>query len=387
MLKKLFRHYDYSLLVVMLFLIFFGLLMVYSAGSVWATLIFKNGSPSYFFVRQLIWLIPAFIAGLIGLTVPYYKYRKSVKLLLFLSFILLLFLQFAGLTVNNAQSWLRAGSVSLQPSEIAKVTLIFYLAFVFSNKQKSISNFMTSVVPPLIVVIVFCGMIASQPDLGTATIIFAISVVMFLCSGLRFSHLAMLFSAGALAIYFFVPKLISGYQTGRFTAAYDPFSVANTTGRQLINSYIAIASGGLTGKGLGKSIEKTGFLPEPQTDFIISIVGEELGILGILFIVLCIAYLVFRGFVTAIRCKDVFGSLLAIGISSMLAIQTFVNLGAATGLLPVTGVTLPFISYGGSSLVVMVFSMCVLTNISAYVNMGRESSKTEGKRENVEAYY
>jgi cell division protein FtsW len=387
MIKKLFRHYDYSILVVMLLLIALGLLMVYSAGSVWATLIFKNGSSSYFFVRQLIWLIPAMIAGIVGLIVPYYKYRKFVKFLLFMSFLLLVFLQFAGMTVNNAQSWLRVGSVNLQPSEVAKVTLIFYLAHVLSNKQKSISNFMTSVVPPLIVVLVFCGVIASQPDLGMATIIFAISVVMFLCSGLRFRHLVLLFSSGAVLLYFFIPKLVAGYQVGRFTAAYDPFSVANTTGRQLINSYIAIASGGLMGKGLGRSVEKTGFLPEPQTDFIISIVGEELGLLGILFIVLCIAYLVFRGFVTAIRCKDVFGSLMAIGISSMLAIQTFVNLGAATGLLPVTGVTLPFISYGGTSLVVMVFSICVLINISAFVNMGRSSSRAEGERENVKAYY
>lgn len=387
MIKKLFRHYDYSLLVVMVLLISLGLLMVYSAGSIWATLIFKNGSPDYFFIRQLIWLVPATLAGFVGLIVPYYKYRKFVKILLLMSFLLLLFLQFAGLTVNNAQSWLRAGSVNLQPSEIAKISLIFYLAYVFSNKQKSINHFMTSVVPPLTVVLLFCGMIASQPDLGTATIIFAISVVMFLCSGLRFRHLALLFGSGGVLLYFMLPKLVTGYQAGRFTAAYAPFSVANTTGRQLINSYIAIASGGLMGKGLGRSIEKTGFLPEPQTDFIISIVGEELGLLGILFIVLCIAYLVFRGFVTAIRCQDVFGSLLAIGISSMLAIQTFVNLGAATGLLPVTGVTLPFISYGGSSLVVMVFSICVLMNISAYVNMGRMSSKTEGERENVKAYY
>ncbi|TGB00178.1 FtsW/RodA/SpoVE family cell cycle protein [Sporolactobacillus shoreae] len=387
MLKKLFFHYDYSLLVVMTILISFGLIMIYSAGSVWATLIYKNASPDYFFVRQLIWFAAAAVFGLIGLLVPYQAYRFAVKPMLVCSLGLLVVLFVAGSTSNNAQSWLDIGFFNIQPSEIVKITIIFYLASVFSNKQKSISNFMTSVAPPLTVVLVFFIIIAKQPDLGTAMIIVTIAAVMILCSGLRIKHVMLLIGGTGIFVYLFFTKFLSGVQSGRFTAAYDPFAVANTTGRQLINSYIAIASGGLFGKGLGRSIEKTGFLPEPQTDFIIAIIGEELGLIGILFVVLCIAYLVFRGFVIAIRCKDVFGSLLAIGISSMVAIQTMVNLGAATGLLPVTGVTLPFVSYGGSSLIVMVFSICVLMNISAFVNMRRPDSKMEGERENVEAYY
>ncbi|MCI1857558.1 MAG: FtsW/RodA/SpoVE family cell cycle protein [Sporolactobacillus sp.] len=371
MIKKLLKHYDYSILVVMLLLTGFGLVMVYSAGSVWSTLIFHAGSPDYFFIHQLIWLSLAVPAGVAGLVIPYPAYRYVVKILIGGSLLLLLALYFAGQTFNNAQSWLSLGLFNLQPSEIVKVTLIIYLASVFSNKQNDIENFRTSVAPPLIIVLLFFFIIAVQPDFGTAAIIITIAAVMFLCSGLKFSHLTLLAGAAGAAVLLFFSKFLSQNQLGRFAAAYDPFSVADSTGRQLINSYIAIASGGLTGKGLGKSIEKTGFLPEPHTDFIISIIGEELGLLGILFVILCIAYLVFRGFVTAIRCKDVFGSLLAVGVSSMLAIQTFVNLGAATGLLPVTGVTLPFVSYGGSSLIVMVFSVCVLTNISAFVNMHR----------------
>lgn len=371
MIKKLLKHYDYSILVVMLLLTGFGLVMVYSAGSVWSTLIFHAGSPDYFFIHQLIWLSLAVPAGVAGLVIPYPAYRYVVKILIGGSLLLLLALYFAGQTFNNAQSWLSLGLFNLQPSEIVKVTLIIYLASVFSNKQNDIENFRTSVAPPLIIVLLFFFIIAVQPDFGTAAIIITIAAVMFLCSGLKFSHLTLLAGAAGAAVLLFFSKFLSQNQLGRFAAAYDPFSVADSTGRQLINSYIAIASGGLTGKGLGKSIEKTGFLPEPHTDFIISIIGEELGLLGILFVILCIAYLVFRGFVTAIRCKDVFGSLLAVGVSSMLAIQTFVNLGAATGLLPVTGVTLPFVSYGGSSLIVMAFSVCVLTNISAFVNMHR----------------
>ncbi|WP_100487572.1 FtsW/RodA/SpoVE family cell cycle protein [Sporolactobacillus pectinivorans] len=386
MIKKLFLHYDYSFLVVMMLLISFGMIMIYSAGSVWATLIYKNASPDYFFVRQMIWFVGAAFFGLIGLLVPYQAYRSAVKPLLICSLGLLILLYFAGSTSNNAQSWLNIGFFNLQPSEFVKITIIFYLASVFSNKQKTISKFSTSVAPPLIVVSVFFVIIAKEPDLGTAMIIIAISFAMILCAGLKMKHLIWLMGGSGILVYLYFTKLLSANEAGRFTAAYDPFAVANSTGRQLINSYIAIASGGLLGKGLGRSIEKTGFLPEPQTDFIIAIIGEELGLIGVLFVVLCIAYLVFRGFVTAIRCKDVFGSLLAIGISSMVAVQTLVNLGVATGLLPLTGVPLPFISYGGSSLVVMVFSICVLMNISAFVNMKRTSSTTEGKRENVEAY-
>lgn len=386
MLKKLLHYYDYSLLVVMLLLIGFGLIMVYSAGSVWAGLFFATPQPpAYFFVHQLMWFFLAIPVGIFALIFPYQAYRKLVKPFIILSLGLLFLLFALGNTVNNAQSWFHIGSFNIQPAELVKISVILYLASVFSNKQNSISDFKTSVLPPLIVVMVFFCLIAVQPDFGTAMILMLISTVMVLCAGLRTRHLVFLGGFALIFVLFFYNKFLSSNQLGRFTAAYDPFSVANTTGRQLINSYIAIASGGLTGRGLGHSIEKTGFLPEPQTDFIISVIGEELGLLGVLFVIICLAFLVFRGFVTAIRCKDVFGSLLAIGISSMLAIQTFVNLGAATGLLPITGVTLPFVSYGGSSLIMMIFSICVLMNISAFVNMKRSNSYEEGKRENVKA--
>lgn len=387
MLKKLFHHYDYSMIIVMLLLISFGLIMVFSAGSIWAVSVLDKTSPGYFFIRQLIWFLVAVPIGLIGLIMPYQAYRALVKPMLLVTLVLLVLLIFLGNNVNNATSWFRIGFFNIQPAEIVKITLILYLASTFSNKQKSIDHFSTAVLPPLSVVMLFFMLVWMQPDLGTAMILIAISAVMIVCSGLKMSHLLSLVGGAAAGVTIFFMVFLSDNQTGRFTAAYDPFSVADTTGRQLINSYIAIASGGLTGKGLGKSIEKTGFLPEPQTDFIISIIGEELGLLGILFVILCIAYLVFRGFVTAIRCKDVFGSLIAIGISSMMAIQTFVNLGAATGLIPVTGVTLPFVSYGGSSLIIMVFSICVLTNISAFVNMRRSGNRHEGERENVKASY
>ncbi|MFT8317243.1 MAG: FtsW/RodA/SpoVE family cell cycle protein [Sporolactobacillus sp.] len=387
MIKKMFLHYDYSLLVTTLMLIGFGLIMIYSAGSVWASMVMRPPRPAdYYFLKQGMWFIASLPFGVLGMIIPYTKYHKLVKPLLICSLFLLVLLFFAGSVRNNAASWLSFGGFNLQPAELVKITLIFYLASVFSNKQNKIGDFKTAVLPPLIVIALFFFLVAMQPDLGTAMILIMLSSIMVLCSGLRMKHLVLLCGGAVTFVFAYMMMATSHVQSGRFTAAYDPFSVADTTGRQLINSYIAIASGGLFGKGLGRSIEKTGFLPEPQTDFIIAIIGEELGLIGILFVILCIAYLVFRGFVTAIRCKDAFGSLLAIGISSLLAIQTFVNLGAATGLLPVTGVTLPFVSYGGSSLITLVFSMGVLLNISSSVNMRRQSRSQEGKRENVETF-
>lgn len=385
MLKKLFRYYDYSLLVTVLLLTGFGLVMVYSASSVWSVL--SQKSPDYIFVKQLIWCLVALPCGLIGMVIPYQAYKSIVKWLIVISAGMLILLFFIGHTANNAQSWFAIGPFHVQPSEIVKVALMIYLASVFANKQDSIENFKTAVAPPLIMIVFFFLLVAKEPDLGTAMIIAGVAGTIILCSGLQMKHLVSLLVLSIAAVAGMFTFFLSKVQSDRFEAAYHPFLVAQTTGHQLINSYIAIASGGLTGKGLGHSVEKAGFLPEPHTDFIIAVIGEELGLLGILFVIFCLAYLVLKGMVIAIRCKDVFGSLLATGISSLIAIQTFVNLGAATGLIPVTGVTLPFVSYGGSSLVIMMFIIGVLINISAFVNMKRSNLVKQGEKGNVTETY
>lgn len=381
MLKKLFRHYDYSIIITTLLLTAFGLVMVYSASMVWSVM--NKGSTDYIFIKQLEWCVIAIIAGLAGMLIPYKMYKAIVKPMTLVSIFLLVLVFFTGHTANNATSWFEIGAIHIQPAEIVKFTVIVYLASVFSNKQAFISDIKTGVIPPLAMICVFFVLVALQPDLGTAMIIAGIAGIIILCSGMRFKHLMMLLglAGGAVAVMF--AFFISNVQSTRFTAAYDPFSIAHKEGLQLINSYIAIASGGLTGKGLGQGIEKAGYLPESYTDFIIAVIGEELGLLGILFVILCLSYLVFKGIVIGIRCKDVFGSLVAIGISGFVAIQTFVNLGSATGLLPITGVTLPFVSYGGSSLVMMMFTIGVLINISAFVNMKRKNHSEQEEMEHV----
>jgi cell division protein FtsW len=379
-LKKLFKHYDYTLVVTTLLLTGFGIVMVYSASSIW-TVIRYGYQSDYYLIRQLIWAALALIVGFGGMIVPYKMYKSIVKPILFFTIGLLILVLLVGATHKNAQSWFSVAGFNIQPAEIAKLTVIIYLASVFANKQAFISDFKSSVLPPLIVVSFIFLLITVQPDLGSAMIVAGISGAVILCSGIRVKHILMLLCLAGVAVTIIFTSSLSSEQASRITAAYQPFApgVAQNGGWQLINSYIAIASGGLDGKGLGNSIEKAGFLPEPHTDFIIAIVAEELGVLGVLFVLLCLSYLVVRGILIGIKCRDVFGSLLAIGISSFVAIQTFINLGAVTGLLPITGVTLPFISYGGSSLIMMMFSMGVLINISAFVRMKEKAAKEEAR--------
>ncbi|MGV3488860.1 MAG: putative lipid II flippase FtsW [Tuberibacillus sp.] len=374
-MKKLFKHYDYTIVVTTLLLIGFGIVMVYSASNIWT--VAKLNLPSdYYFKKQIIWAFLAVIAGLAGMILPYKMYKPFVKPILLITLFLLLAVLLVGATHKNAQSWFSIGGFNIQPAEIAKLTIIIYLASVFSNKQAYISDFKSSVLPPLIVVCVIFFLIVIQPDLGSAMILAGISGSVILCSGIRLKHVIMLLCLAGVGVAIIFTSSLSSEQASRFTETYHPFD-PGVDSFQLINSYIAITNGGLAGQGLGNSIEKTGYLPEPHTDFIIAIIAEELGVLGVLFVILCLAYLVIRGILIAIKCNDVFGSLISIGISSFIAIQTFVNLGAVTGLLPITGVTLPFISYGGSSLVMMAFSVGILTNISAFVHMKEKKTKEE----------
>ncbi|WP_165995168.1 putative lipid II flippase FtsW [Bacillus sp. Cs-700] len=370
MIKKLFKHYDYSLIISVLLLCGFGLVMVYSASMVWAVMRHETNS-AYFFNRQIIWLAASLIMFLLAMMFPYKAYRKFIVPILGLSVISLLLVKVIGSTTNNAQSWIEIGAFSFQPSEFVKLGLIIYLAAIYSKKQAYISNFVRGAMPPLLVIGLIFALVASQPDLGTAMIIALTSGIVIFCSGMKWSHILGLIIIGGI-VFGLAWMSLSPEQASRFTGAYDPFSDPEDSGFHLINSYIAIASGGITGQGFGQSIQKYGFLPEPHTDFIMAIVAEELGLLGVVFVIGLLGYIVFKGFVIGIRCKDTFGSLLAIGISGMIGVQTAVNLGAITGWLPVTGVPLPFISYGGSSLILLMISVGILINVSAFVNIRKE---------------
>ncbi|PWA13375.1 putative lipid II flippase FtsW [Pueribacillus theae] len=390
MLKKLLKNYDYSLIIAMFLLIGFGIIMIYSASMVVTVTKFDPPRPSnYFFIKQLQWLAVGMVPFILTMVLPYQVYKRFMKMIIIVSLALLLIVLFAGSTFNNGQRWISFAGITIQPSEFIKVGLIIYLAAIFSKKQSYITNFKKAVVPPLIVISVFFFLVAKQPDLGTAVIIAGVSGVMIICSGMKGKHLFSLIGLCFVAFSIIataLPIFLSDEQLSRISGAYDPFSDPQDSGYHLINSYLAIASGGITGRGLGDSIQKYGFLPEPYTDFIMAIVIEELGVFGTIFVIGLLAFIVYKGFMIGIRCQDTFGSLLAIGISSLIAIQSFVNLGTVSGLLPITGAPLPFISYGGSFLVLAMTSMGILINISSFVNMKRKAlqpaptkNKSEGR--------
>ncbi|MCI1589761.1 MULTISPECIES: FtsW/RodA/SpoVE family cell cycle protein [Heyndrickxia] len=385
MLKKILKSYDYSIVIVYILLCLFGLVMIYSASMVVAVQRY-NFESNYFYVKQVKSLILSFIAFFITAFLPYkmYKSNKFLGLMMLVSIIGLAGIFVFGHVSNNAQSWFRLGTSSIQPSEFVKLSVIIYLSAVYAKKQSYIDQFNKGVIPPLLFLIFVCFLIAIQPDLGTASIIFAIGLTIILCSGMKLKTMMKLFGLGLLVVLILSPviflkkdQIFSETRIGRFTGFMDPFGTKAGEGFQLYNSYLALGTGGIKGLGLGQSVQKLGYLPEPHTDFIMAIIAEELGIFGVAFVLLGLSYLVLRGIYIGVKCRDPFGSLLSIGISSMVGIQAFINLGGVSGIIPITGVPLPLISYGGSSLLLLSASLGVLVNVSMFVKYEEKYKKKQ----------
>ncbi|MBD1380946.1 FtsW/RodA/SpoVE family cell cycle protein [Metabacillus arenae] len=390
MIKKILKSYDYSLILAIFLLCGFGLVMVYSSSSV--TAVSRYGQdPSFFFQRQLQWFLIGSAAFLFVMVIPYRAYinNKFLKLAVLGSFCLLVSLFVFGHMAGGANSWLKLFGASMQPGEYVKLSVILYLAAVYEKKQSYINKLGVGLLPPLVFTFLICLLVAVQPDFGTAAIIGMISLAVAACSGMNgksLMKLILLVIIGFVIIspllFIFSDSIFSPYRMSRLTGFTDPFETEGSSGYQLVNSYYAIGSGGLTGVGLGESVQKAGYLPESHTDFIMAIISEELGIFGVVFTLSLLGFIIFKGFYISRKCEDVFGSLLAVGISSMIAIQAGINLGGLTGLIPITGVTLPFISYGGSSLSLLLISMGVLVNISMFVNY-RETYNKEMNEEHI----
>lgn len=364
MLKRL-KDYDFTLMITPILLAGFGIVMIYSASMV--TAVVEGNESTHYLIRQSIWFVVGMIGFIICSIFPYKYYQKLMKFIILFIVILLVAVLIFGNSVNNAKSWFQIGPASMQPAEFAKLGLIMYLASIYSKKQAYISQFNTGVLPPLILTGIILGLIVLQPDIGTASIIFLIACTVIFSSGIRLKHLSILIAIGVGLAILAVPFLVTDERLSRFTGAYQPFATPDSDGYQLIQSYVAIGVGGLTGEGLGQSVQKLGYLVEAHTDFIMAIVAEELGFIGVLIVLGMLAIIVLRGIFIARKCNDSFGALLALGISSMVGIQTFINLGSISGLLPITGVPLPFVSYGGSSLLIMLISMGILNNIASAV--------------------
>lgn len=373
--KKGKLYIDWVLLTAIALLTLFGLVMIYSASYVEGYADFNN--PAHYFNRQLRWVIVSSFLLLVFMFFPYRHFRKLAPWIALASIFLLVLIFIPGIGVNvaGATRWIDIFGVRLQPSEFVKLGSIIYLAYIYSRKQAYINKFFSGVLPPLIVALVFFVLIMEQPDLGTATTIVIVAGLIAFCSGARKIHIL---SLGALAGFAVLQYAISAeYRMNRLIGYRTPFELEATDGFQLVQSYIAIAHGGLSGAGLGESVQKLFYLPEAHTDFILAIVSEELGVIGIAFVFICISTIIFRGILIGVRCKDTFGSLLAFGIVFQLSIQMIFNAGAVSGVLPITGIPFPFISYGGSSLMVIFTAMGILANISRRTEKARQEHSPE----------
>ncbi len=338
--------------------------MVYSASAIWAS--YKFDDSFFFAKRQLLFAGLGVLSMFFLMNVDYWTWRTWAKLLLIVCFILLVavLIPGVGMVRNGSRSWIGIGAFSIQPSEFMKLAMIAFLAKFLSENQKKITSLKKGLVPALSLVFLAFGIIMLQPDLGTGTVMVGTCMTMIFIAGARISHFIGL---GLIGLAGFAALIISApYRIKRITSFLDPWQDPLGSGFQIIQSLYAIGPGGLFGLGLGQSRQKFFYLPEPQTDFIFAILAEELGFIGGTLILLLFSLLFWRGVRVALGAPDLFGSFLALGIIAMIAIQVIINIGVVTGLMPVTGITLPFLSYGGSSLTLMLMAIGVLLNISRY---------------------
>jgi cell division protein FtsW len=342
-------------------LVLFGALMVYSASAVMAA--DKYGYGNYFLYRQLAWGIAGLICIAILMQMDYR--RLASPMVVFPALALEIVLLVAVLFVNrshNTHRWFHLGMISFQPSELAKIVLALFLAFFLDMRKGEVNNIKHTLAPILLVSGIMAVLVFGGRDLGTTLAMGLIMSAMLFSAGLNLWYFVVAGIAASVPLYFFI--FHTTYRANRISAFLNPYSDPLGKGFQIIQSFIAVGTGGITGVGLMDGKQKLFFLPEPQTDFIFSVVGEELGLLGCLAVMAVFAVILVRGLKASAACKDDFGRLLAVGLTVMIVGQALVNMSVVLGLLPTKGIPLPFVSYGGSSLLVNLMAVGILLNIS-----------------------
>jgi cell division protein FtsW len=359
------REFDTSILLLSVVLTCLGVVMVYSASSIMAGKKFADGF--YFLKRQGIFAVAGLMIMAFAMQIDYRHYRKVAALGLLISIVLLVLVLIPGVGkhIGGAARWIRLPGLSLQPSEVVKFALVVYLAHSISKKGERIREFAYGFLPYLLIMVLLVGLLLLQPDLGGALTLSAVLLVMVSIAGARLRYLFMLAALAMPALYFLVMNV--DYRRKRILAFLNPWEDPSNTGFQIIQSWIAFGSGGLAGNGLGESKQKLFYLPEAHTDFIFSVLGEELGFIGVFVVTAMFLLLIARGMKTALACPDHFGRYLAFGISLLLGMEAFVNIAVVMGMLPTKGLALPFLSYGGTSLLTTLFAVGVLLNISSQV--------------------
>lgn len=363
---------DFLIVILVTALVIFGVVMVFSASYYKSINQTEDGSPYFFLKKQAVFALLGFVIMWITSRIDYHIWGKLSKPIFFIGVgLLVLVLTPLGIEENNASRALSIG-FTIMPGEIAKATTLIFVAAFLAKKNRRIESLKEGILPMLLVMAVVGGLIIKQPNLSTALTICGIVGGMMFIAGLKWRYVfAALFGAGGLIALLVTlgGHIGGGHWRTRIISFLDPFEDALGDGYQVVQSLLALGSGGLKGVGLGKSIQKTLYLPEPQNDFILSILGEELGLIGTLTLLTVFLVLIWRCFTIALHANDRFGMYLASGITLMLGIQVVFNVAVVTSSMPNTGVALPFISYGGNSLWIFMGSMGMLLNVSRKSNM------------------
>ena len=342
-------------------LVFIGLIMVFSASAVMAKE--RYGSAYEFLLKQLVWAIAGLAAMFVAMRVDYRRLKHPAFVFPLVGFTTLLLISVFFLDrTHGTHRWFHLGPISFQPSELAKPALIFFLAWFLENKTNAMEDWRNTLLPAVAPTVVFLGLIVFQPDLGTALACAGITACILFVAGIRLRYFGYAFAAAIAPLYFLIFHV--AYRKDRILAFLNPYSDPQGRGFHMIQSLIAVSTGGVTGLGLMEGKQKLFYLPEPHTDFIFAVTAEELGLLGALTVIVLFAIFLWRGTRAALRTQDNFGRFLAVGITSMIVLQAFINISVVLGLMPTKGIPLPFVSYGGSSLFVTLACVGVLQNIT-----------------------
>lgn len=363
------NHVDRKLLITLVILAAFGLMMIASAGVVFGQVRF--GDEYYFLKRQILYgVLPGLAACFILSCIDYRKLQKISVPFFIVSIVclVLVFIPGVGISAYGATRWIDIGPISFQPSEMMKLALVLYLsAWLSSRGQRNVENLHEGFLPFLGILTVVGLLILKQPDAGTFGLMTLVAFAVFFSAGANMAHI---FTFGVLGIAgFFVMIRSAAYRWDRFMVFLNPELDPQGKGYQINQALLAIGSGGIVGLGLGQSRQKFNYLPEPVTDSIYAIIAEELGLIGAVAVLILFVFLAYRGYSIASHAPDAFGKLLAVGITSWVFFQAFINIAAITGIIPLTGITLPFVSYGGTSFVFLLAAMGILLNISRHVTM------------------
>ena len=364
--KGIKTEFDSVIFYTTILLVFIGIIMVFSASYVQSS--FKHHDAYYFLKRNVIYAILGFISMMFISNIDYTFWKKNAKAIgIVATILLLLVITPLGIKANGARRWLGFGGLTIQPAEIAKFATIIITAKIIEIRYDKMKSLTKGVIPVLIVPIIFFALIMCQPNMSTAGTIILVVFVMVFVAGMNMKFVIAMFGSGVAA--FLVLALTSEYRLKRILSFLDPFQDPLGNGYQVIQGLYALGSGGLFGMGLGKSQQKWFYIPEPQNDFIFAIIGEELGLVGCAIVIMLFVILVYRCVRIALKCSNVFACMMVIGIGAQIGIQAALNIAVATSSMPVTGVALPFISYGGTSLIIFMSAVGIVLNISKHVKI------------------